>query len=218
MDVASEQWQGHAPIPKPSRRPPGGLPALPRDPLVVGPDDPALVPHEFGIAAVGHRVRAAPERAQLSTAVVAILVGLTRRVADDHVHHDVVRLDADGDQAAQPAEQNALVAELVPGRVQPPLAHVVGAVVDARDRRRGLVAEHANVDALREAHPEPAGADLGNAIPPLGAAEEVVVEQEQVARPRVAAPESARWCGGSWPGPPWPGRRRSHSETDSRAG
>src|SRR5436190_852350 len=126
---------------------------------------------------------------QAPAAVITLLVCLTARVADERVDHEVVRLHAVAHEALEAAEQHALVAELVPRGVDPALVHVVGAVVDARDRARRFVAEHADVDALHERNAESAGTDFGDPSAPVWPAKEVVVEQQQLARPRLAAPD-----------------------------
>jgi hypothetical protein len=69
-------------------------------------------------------------------------------------------------------------------------------VGDRRQRLRGLVVDHAGVDALVQADLEAARSDLVYAGFPLLArlAEEVIVQKVDVLRPRARRARLMRWC------------------------
>jgi hypothetical protein len=81
------------------------------------------------------------------------------------------------------------VPDVVPGRVELALVEVGVAVLDRRELARLVFVDEPDVDALREADPEAAVADLGDPVLPFRHAEEIVVEKMQLLRMPGPAPD-----------------------------
>src|SRR5262249_29532803 len=107
------------------------------------------------------------------------------------IYQEMAAADAVALQDIDAAKESLLVADIVPRRIQSPLAE---AIVEQIDRRQGggrFLVDHANVDALVQTDLKTAAPDLVEPRLPLLArlAEEIVVEQMQMPRPRLAAPD-----------------------------
>src|ERR1700749_4462097 len=122
---------------------------LERHGAVESSDDPALeLPQVFSAAVIDHGVGLNTALDHAIEAMPQPLPGLGRIVSDEHVSHDVLRLDPGTLKLIDAAEEDFLFLQIVPCRIQAALGEAGISILDGGERRSGFVIDEPDVDAL----------------------------------------------------------------------